>query len=282
VGASSAVASDDARSFISSLVFVLALEGQNEPDPSWNTWQTFLDSVVQFSQPRPSITHVELVVPSMREGESMHFATYITERAGWGSSFNNNRSFYLGENIGNWRAIPISCTNAAERVRVECNKHVGTEYSIALYLCAVPPMRALASLLPDTPLSSAHCGTLTARVLKGALSETAPAHASAWYGPSTLFIEMSSDDVQRKTSDFLFKTSSIKSLVEQEGENAALHNLLHGSDDDVRTLSNEACCIAIRSLAERACNTELNDTARCVVQKQLATTLLRYSIINRS
>ena len=279
--------------FMSSLVFVLALEGRDTPDPSWSTWQTLLDAVVQTAQPLPSITHVELIVPpshekESREGsredsrESMHFATYINETANWGSSFRNNRSFYLGENAGLWRAVPVACTQAARRVRAECAAHIGTEYSVCRYLCAVPPLRAFASILPDNPLSRAHCGTLAARVLKRSLPEVAPIHPSAWYGPSTLFIETSSGEIRTKTSAFIAETNSMKSIVEQEAEAVALHTLLNGSDDDVQALSNASCCGAIRSLSERACRAELDDTARQIVQKQLATTLLRHSIVNRS
>lgn len=278
-GESSSLATGDSdASFTNSLVFVLGLEGRDAPDPSWGIWQTLLDAVVQSAQPRPSMTHVELVIPAAKTKESMHFATYIAEKAGW---FQNNRSFYLGENAGLWRAVPVSCANAAQRVRAECKKHVGTEYSISRYLWAVPPLRAFSSILPDRPMSYAHCGTLTARVLKRALSEMAPEHPSGWYGPSTLFIELSSDEVQNKTHAFLKGTESMKSLTETEEETLALNTLLNGSDDEVQTLSDASCCSAIRLLAERSSDTNLDETARRIVQKQLATSLLRYSIVNR-
>jgi len=274
-------------SHLSSLVFVLALEGQDAPNESWNMWQKLLDAIVQSAQPLPSITHVELVVPSSSggggdDGDSMNFATYIGERAGWGNSFNNNRSFYLGENAGNWRAVPVSCTDAANRVRRECDRHVGTPYSLLRYIFAVPPFRALASALPDDPLSYAHCATMTARVLKRALSEAAPRHASAWYGPSTLFIEMSSSDAQRRASAFISETNSMQSLVEQEDEAVASDNLLLGSDDDVRALTGASCCAAIRSLSHRACDVSLDEPARRTLQKQLAVALLRYNLVNRA
>lgn len=281
-GESSSLATDQDAGFTKSLVFVLGLEGRDAPDPSWGFLQTLLDVAVQSAQPRPSMTHVELVIPATKTKENMHFATYIAEKAGWGDSFRNNRSFYLGENAGLWRALPVSCNDAASRVRTECKKHVGTEYSIARYLWAIPPLRAFSSLLPDRPMSYAHCGTLTARVLKNALSELAPEHPSAWYGPSTLFIEMSSDNVQNKTHAFLKGTESMKSLTETEEETTALQTLLNGSDEEVTTLSDASCYSAIRVLSERASDTNLDETARRIVQKQLATCLLRYSIVNRS
>lgn len=274
-----AVLEDDS---ISSVVFVLALEGRDTPDPSWSTWQALLDSIVQMAQPAPRITHVELLVPpSSGMKQNMHFSTYICERAQWWDNHANNRAFYLGSNAGHWRAVPVSCKSAAQRVRIEANQHVGTAYSLARYACAVPPMRALASLVPDAPLSSAHCGTLTARVLQRALGEVAPKHSPSWYSPTTLFLEMSSGEKRETISSFLTDTSSLKSVAEEEEETLAMHHLLHGSDDEVRTLTDHACRSAIRSLATRACSEGLDDTARRIVQKQLATALLRYSLVNQ-
>lgn len=274
-----AAAADD---LTSSLVFVLALEGRSVPDPTWSVWQRALDSLVQMAQPAPSITHVELIVPPQPDGkQNMHFSTYVFETAQWWDSHANNRSFYLGSNAPHWRAVPLSCKSAASRVRQECGKHVGTAYSLSRYVCAVPPVRALASLLPDAPLSPAHCGTLTARVLKRALGEVAPVHASGWYGPSSLFLEMSDGEKREATSHFLTGSAGMQSIVEKEEEAAALSGLLNGSDDRVRSLADEACRSAIRSLSTRACSDGLDEAGRRIVQKQLATALLRYSIVNR-
>ena len=268
---------------IASTVFLLALEGRDAPDPSWTMFQTILDRIVQIAQPAPSITHIEMVIPSHTElKQGMHFSTYIFEKAGWWDDHSGGRSFYLGSNAGHWRAVPVSCHSAARRVRIEANKHVGTPYSLGRYVCAVPPIRALASLIPDGIQSAAHCGTLTARVLRGALKEIAPNHASSWYGPSTLFLEMSTGAKRDSTNNFLSGTDGLKSIPEEEEQATALHILLNETDDAVRTLTDTACRGAIRQLSQRACGDGLDETARRIVQKQLATALLRYSLVNRS
>ena len=229
--------------------------------------------LVQFAQPLPSITHVELVVPAMSQNDNMHFATYINERANWGNAFSDSRSFYLGNNAGNWRAIPIVGTGLAQRVRTECDKHTGTAYSIAKYLCAIPPIRSLAFMLSDASMVSAHCASLTARILKRAVPEVFLEHSSSWYGPSTLFIRLSSASLNY---------GAAVTTTETEDDKNTLHHILNESDDNLRTITTAACCKAIKSLALRACEKDIDSITRRVVQKQLATALLRYSIIVRS
>ena len=263
---------------LGSTVFLLALEGRDAPDPSWTFFQTLLDNIVQIAQPAPSITHIEMIVPSSADlQQSQHFSTYIFEKAQWWDAHAGGRSFYLGSNAGHWRAIPISCKSAARRVRIEANKHVGTAYSLARYVCAVPPVRAIASLIPDGVQSAAHCATLTARVLRRALKEATPVHASAWYGPATLFLEMSSGSVRERTASHLSDTSAMQSVAEEEEAATAMHTLLNENDDAVRELTDAACRSAIRTLARRACEEGLDETGRRIVQKQLATALLRWS-----
>lgn len=268
-------APDPLRNF----TFLLALDGNESPNPEWGWPEKALDFLVKAAQPAPAVTHVELLLPPTKGGGDMHFATYIGQRAGFGSSFENQRSFYLGNNAGNWRAIPIVAERAAERVRAECEKHVGTSYSLVKYLCAVPPFRALAPFVPDAVQSPAHCATLTARCLRAALPEIFIQHSSPWYGPTTLSLELSSDSHISKVRDEIEAKSHEMSLGEEEELDQAVYKLLHGSDADITSLSSQVVGNAVFKLVKRTTEAGLDDVALKITQKQLATSLIRYSCV---
>lgn len=266
-----------------SVAYVLALEGAATPNPQWGFWETALDAVVQGAQPLPAITHVEICLAPNTIRDEMHFATYIGSKAGWGSSFGGQREFYLGHNASNWRAIPFVCTNASSRLRRECGNHIGTPYSVAKYICALPPFRALAFLFSDGAQAPAHCANLTARCIKAAMPELKLSHTSAWFGPSTLFLELDSEwrrsafHAQLAASD-----CSVRSVFDIESETHAIQCLLNGSDDAILALQTEACMFAIHRLTIRSLESGLDDVGKRILQKQLATALLRYSVVKNS
>ena len=263
-----------------SIAYVLALEGASTPDPKWGFLERTLDGVVQTMQPAPSMTHIELCMAPNTRRDDMHFATYLGASAGWGASFGGQRAFYLGHNASSWRAVPIVCRDASARLRTECAKHVGTPYSIGKYICALPPIRALAGLLSDVPQTPAHCAILTARCLKAALSEIGIQHASSWFGPSTLFLELDSEPKRMAFHEQLLRSDpTVRAISEDESETRAMHQLLNGSDEDIRALDEEACALALHRITVRSLEPGLDDVARRIVQKQLATALLRYSIV---
>lgn len=268
---------------LQSVTYVLALEGGPTPDPKWDFWERALDEVVQTMQPAPSITHIELCMAPNARHDDMHFATYLGAKANWGASFGGQRDFYLGHNASNWRAIPIVCRDASARLRVECAKHVGTEYSIAKYICAIPPLRALAGLLSDVPQTPAHCAILTARCLKAALPEVGLSHPSSWFGPSTLFLDLDSDAKRATFHQRLVDADPhVRAIAEDESETRAMHTLLHGSDDEILPMDEEACALAIHRLTVRSLEPGLDDVAKRIVQKQLAMALLRYSVVKNA
>jgi hypothetical protein len=137
-------------------------------------------------------------------------------------------------------------------------------------------------MLPDGVGAAAHCATLSARILKRALPEVSPGHSSAWYGPSTLFLDLSQGDAQANSTRFLLETESMESVVEEETTIRALHVLLNENDDAVAALTTDACERAIRALTLRSVEFGLDEVGRRLVQKQLATALLRFSVVNRS
>ena len=156
--------------------------------------QRVLDWCIRRFQPHPCMAHVELCISSESgDAPSGNFGIYIGEKAGWCETEYFYRSYYLLPEK-TWRAVPIANPGAARRVQEEIDRHhSSTSYSVASYLLSVPPLRSLAFLRNDSPGTSAHCATLVARVLRGALSASGFVlpNPSAWYGPSTLYLELS-------------------------------------------------------------------------------------------
>ena len=71
-------------------------------------------------------------------------------------------------------------------------------------------------------------------------------------------------------------------LVEDEDETRAMHTLLHDSDVLIQALSEESCILALHRLTMRSLEQGLDDVAKRISQKQLATALLRYSVARNS
>lgn len=269
------LANDSPRE-LEGVVFLMCLE-PGPADASTPPIEAMLNTVVEALQPSPGILHVELAFPDT--GSIDGFATYIGATANFTKHFGGQRSFYFGAHASRWRAIPIVARNAAARLRDECSKHVGTTYSLARYACSVPPLRALAAALPDRVQSSAHCATLSARLLHRALPDVGLAHSSAWYGPASLFLEV--DSLERRRDAAIQLSASAQHVFaagEEDATDAALRALVGGDDDDVCGLEAGSVASALRALAVRAVDTDLDDVARRIAQKQLATGLLRCAV----
>lgn len=267
------------RSDLKNVSYVLALEGSSEPNPKLTVLERLLDGLVKTMQPSPAMTHVELCMAPTHDHRDMHFATYLGSHAGWGRSMGGQRQFYLGDNAPNWRAIPIVSQDASNRLRQECEKHVDTPYSLLKYVCALPPVRAVAGLIPDAAKTPAHCAILTARCIRAALTDIELSHPSHWFGPSTLFLELDSERFRSMFHKRLADADPVvRSIAEDEDETSAMHALLHGADAQIQELSEEACVIALHRFTVRSLERGLDDVARRITQKQLATALLRYSI----
>jgi hypothetical protein len=259
------------------LVFAMFLEPTNAPNPQASLGETVVNAIVEAAQPPPSMLHVELLAPE--HGKDSIFATYLGFESGFGTAFGNGRDFYFGHNAGRWRAVPIAARNASRRTHAECEHHVATPYSLARYAFAVPPLRSVAALLPSKPHAPAHCATLTARVLRRAIPELGLARSEAWYGPATLFLELTSERQMQRTSAFLEQRQpSVRAQTDDEAKAVAAHVLVNGTDDEVAQLPHEASTLAVHAMARRAVDADVDDTARRLVQRQLATALLRRSL----
>ena len=281
------------------MVYVLALEA-DPPDPNWDWEQRALDSLVQAFQPSPVLTHVELLIPPDEDPNPMssaeqytHFGTYLGKQSGWGSSFGKSKQFYTrGNNAESWRALPIVAMDATTRLRAECEVHKGTAYGTLFkwrivprlfdYPFSVPPLRSLAWTLSDEPQADAHCATLTARCLRGALPQLDLPHPSAWFGPSTLWIELARrnrmEAYQRQLAD-----TPLRSIVEEEDARACAEAGMKGlqtmKNEELRSLTHEECHAGTEYMARKVIEAvvEGDATKERLWQKALAKALLRWT-----
>ena len=271
------------------VVYALALEG-DKPGADWSWWEYALDTVVQTVQPAPAMTHIELIIPAQTATDDVHFGTYLGKRANWGSGFGDSLSYYLDPkgNGPSWRATPIMAHGAVSRMRKECDQHVDTPYGdthrLFNYPFSVPPFRSLAWTLDDAPKANAHCATLAARCLKRALPELNLEQASAWYGPSTLFLELSRKARMTSYRKRMLEMATVKALPETEEAIRASEVLVRGSDDEVRALDDVECRAGIDLLCLKSVTATVDDdvTAERLAQQRLARALLRESLSARA
>lgn len=259
------------------------------PKPGVQFWERSIDVAINRAQPCPTMSHVELFVPPKREDHDVHFATYIGKRAGWGSRFDETYDYYLdpSNNGPTWRAVPVMARGAVSRVRNECEKHIdtpyGSPYMLFNYPFSCPPFRSLAWVLEDKALCNAHCATLTTRCLRRAIPELNIPHSSAWYGPSTLFLELTKKERMVSYRDHLSNTHSRTSFEKDEKSGLRSTTLLLGSDQDVCEMTPTECKDGIDLLCRRCvvASADGDSTMERLLQKNLARALLRYSHVAR-
>ena len=256
------------------VVFAMFLE-PHEPPPG--SKPTLVDKAVTFAvntfQPSPVMCHVELVVPCrLGSQEPVNFATYIGQTSDWQRERDNNEAYYLVNNAGKWRAVPVFGKQAAREVRSVCSKSVGVQYSLLRYLTASWPLRSISGFMPDSLQSPAHCATLTSRVLRKSIG-ACRRHPSSWYGPSSLYAELSQDLKDQQISP--------ETTLMTEETAAAVDAILRSKDDDVRLLDDVVCMDAIRALTLKAAAAEGfgDTTSQKLTQHQLATALFRWSVL---
>lgn len=243
------------------------------PDPG--SAPSIMDRLITFAvqnlQPSPVMTHVELVVPC-RPGErdAVNFATYIGETSGWRTDRHENNHYYLRLHANRWRAVPVFGHQAARKVRSACNDSQGLEYSLLRYVTAASCFRGISTMVPDLPRSPAHCATLVARVLKKSIGSIL--HNSAWYGPSSLFAELT-EQLQKRTMVPAASELGPDSLVREQ-------QLLGGDDVAVGAMGDAEALDAIRVLTLKvaAAAHQGDEVSQRILQKQLANGLLRWSV----
>lgn len=257
------------------VVFAMFLE-PHQPSPADGPPSVF-DSLISYAvkhlQPSPVMVHVEIVVPCFEGSyQPVNFATYIGCKSGWQGNTQFNREYYLGTTANKWRAVPVFGKHAARLVREACDESVGVEYSLFRYVTAAWGVRKLAAIVPDGSREPAHCATLTARVLKKGISGLL-SHASAWYGPASLYAELCRGLGAR---EIVAETTAMG-----DGVSAHVDTLLRHRDEDVASMNHGEYMSAIRALTLKASAAEsADDPAMAVMtQKQLANALFRWSVL---
>ena len=261
------------------VVYALFLESAQETDERWSTLECAINKAVRYFQPSPALAHCELLLPPVpaEEGLRTQFATYFGRQSAWQTDKIDGYNYYLVENAGRWRAVPIFQANAGAMLRNEADMELGVHYSLARYLSAVPPGRWLANFVADKRRSPAHCATLTARVLRNSSVYT-PIHTSAWYGPSTLYHELSNVATWKAERMGAASWEGMPLTTATHVE-----SLLRGvmAPDTVHSVGETGCLEAVRALTMRACNAlvQSDDVSQRLTQQQLATALLRWVVL---
>ncbi len=210
-----------------------------------------VDWGVQELQPYPAMTHCELWIEEDRVDDDNHFSTYLGTDCGasWAFDENSSEKFYQKSS---WTAIPVFAENAAIKVRYAIPGHLTTPYpSPALlynYPWSVWPLRAFSGCLDDSNKAPAHCAALTARILRTSLSKDFDLpNASHWYGPSTLYLELSSPE--RMEASYARLDQASKDLVNLPKVQQDLVTLTQESVDIVAELSDPDTHNAMRAAA---------------------------------
>ena len=253
--------------------------------------EAVIDRTVQFGQPYPAVTHVELWIgdrPAER-GEDNHFSTYLGARKGalWTSGLTDSKKFYSS---AAWSAIPIFAPNAERRARAECNLHCGTPYPSAAVLWQYPmsiwPLRAFSGFLDDRINAPAHCAALTARILRSAVPEVSLMRPSHWYGPSALYLEMSTPE--RMERALAMQRPVVRSQVEEEHDERLGDILTLHSDDEVVAMSTSdarqavhALAIAVLRAGSRTNGADPDQGTKRAAEERFARGLTRYTWLNR-
>ena len=255
-------------------VYALFLEPHPVPE-QYSIASKAVHYAINHFQPDPVMAHVELVIPCVPGAdEPVNFATYIGEDSKWQSDNNANMKYYLTS--GNkWRAVPVFGSTAAGTARKVCSQSIGVQYSLLRYLTASWPFRYLSRLVPNRKRSPAHCATLTSRILKESIGGVLR-HPSAWYGPATLYSELLEKLRQR---DVLPESTLMTASTAE-----AVDCILRKRDEDIMAmLDDERCLNAIRALTLKVASAETHGDpfSQKLSQRQLATALLRWSVLRR-
>ena len=290
-GASGAAAPGPApASAVPDMMALMVLKADaTSKDASWG--EALIDRTVQLGQPYPAVTHVELWIgerPGER-GEDNHFSTYLGAKKGalWTSGLSDSKKFYSS---AAWSAIPIFAPNVERRVRAECKLHCGTPYPPAAVLWQYPmsiwPLRAFSGFLDDRINAPAHCAALSARILRSAVPEVSLMQPSHWYGPSSLYLELSTPE--RMERALATQRPVVRSQVEEEHDEKLADLLTLHSDDDVVAMSTSDARQAVHALAiqvlragSRTGGADPDQGAKRAAEERFARGLTRYTWLNR-
>jgi hypothetical protein len=265
------------------VVYVVALDDSIPPDPTWSTLHRWVDGAVKTLQPKPVKVHCELFIPPSEEGQCCHFSTYLgADGADFTSAWREEANFryYIdGPQTGHWHAVPVyGGRGFARSVRALASTARHAPYSIGRYVCSSPPLRVFSDALPDGIHAPAHCATLCARILKRCMPQTSTlGHSSAWYGPSTLFEELTTPQRMAAQAEAWSPTTERTTLDQTQ----ALATLLRGRAVDCCGLTDAQCSGATTALAQKLMAERRSGNDTSSLQRELAVALFRWSQVVR-
>ena len=259
-------------------------------------------SVQTLGQPNPAMTHCEIWVAEKKSTDDNHFGQYLGQKdpqtgkltgALWTSELATSREFYRSRS---WCAVPVYAVNAEERVRAECDVNQRTPYpsvwTLFDYPWSVWPLRGISGLFKsDGVHASAHCAALTARILRRALPEMKLRHNPHWYGPASLYLELSTPHQMRRALHLQRPPSVVRSQAEDEEDDALLRVLLEQSDEVVADMtaadSRRAVSVAAINVlkagsgGEREDVDEVDQTLFLKAQRDYAQAMFRHTWVGR-
>jgi len=259
-------------------------------------------SVQTLGQPNPAMTHCELWVAEKRTTDDNHFGQYLGQSdpntgeltgALWTSGLSTSPSFYRSKS---WVAIPVYALDVERRVRDECDLNVATPYpswwTLFDYPWSVWPLRSMAGLFKsDSVHASAHCAALSARILRHALPELPLRHDSHWYGPASLYLELSTPYQMKRALHLQRPPGVVRSQAEEDRDSeddALLETLLYGNDEEVAEMtaaeSRKAVAVAALKVLQAGAGDSADDVDQTLflqAQKHYAQAMVRHAWVGR-
>jgi len=224
---------------------------------------TCVDVGVQsIGQPNPAITHCELWMADKKQGDVNHFSTY------------------LGAKDDNGKLCGAQWTDSMATSEGFYRKKAWTAWTLYDYPWSIWPFRTMAGLVKsDGTHSPAHCAALSARALRNAFPEVVLRHDSHWYGPSSLYLELSTPHQMERSLQLQRQT--VRSQVEQEEEDELLDRLLTSSNDDLAEMDLDEARVAVSTAAvkvlEAGSGDDVDQTDFLEAQKRYAKAMYIYT-----
>ena len=273
------------------MAFVIFLEPPDHVDPNMTFGERIIDDLIQRFSQKPTMVHVEVIIPPFLNPKSskIHFATYLGSQAGYQNEYDavSGVDFYLIRHGHRWRCIPVFGNDAIESLRAACDANVGSAYSLVKYPTSSHYFRKYSWIWQDKPMSSGHCATITARVLKQARIECGVVHRPPWYSPSSLYSALQSAFWSR-LSNAQLQSLHPQSEEEKEEVEESIEKILRGplSARSMLELGHSRCVSAIRELTYRVVraaqdkeNVSIED--RHICERELGDAVLKFCLLGR-
>jgi hypothetical protein len=253
-------------------------------------------SVQTLGQPSPALTHCELWIGEEKAEDDNHFGQYLGQMGTngklsgslWTSQLDSSKQWYANES---WVAVPVFAVDAETRVRSECEANLGTPYpskwTLFDYPWSVWPLRSFSGwFLSDEINAPAHCAALTARILRRALQELCLRHGSHWYGPSSLYLELSTPYQMRRALELQRPPGVQRSTAADEADDALLATLIGENDETVAGMSatdsrRAVYVAAIKVLQAGSTKPQVDQDEFLESQKNYARAMFRHTWIGR-